>query len=310
MKDSLLFGIIQQVKEYYVIVRLKTEGDTFYKATGVLCRVSRFDLVSTDLIAAHTGKTVYYGGPHSYCNHPVYTWWSEPEKCGKFTTGDIIHQADGHYKCNFIIICFFKSHGVIKVLVGELSESPTTENAFAALFHTSVQRFLKDNWDHIELNLDTNKIIKATMNKFLTYYERGAIDIAAEFTNKQVWDVGRQMSIRKEVMKRKRDACVLAKAQSELPSSTKAERKAKQAKIALSVDIEPVEKKTDTKKRKSTQDKGPKEKKKRLQPSPVSPTDLPHEETYEEYASPPPKLPHPRPTSQITSPSPYQCMLL
>ncbi|MFO0002154.1 MAG: hypothetical protein ACK559_13565, partial [bacterium] len=49
----------------------------------------------------------------------------------------------------------------------------------------------------------------------------------------------------------------------------------------------------------------PKAKKKRLQPSPISPTDLSHEETYEEYASPPPKLPHPRPTSQITTPSPY-----
>jgi hypothetical protein len=89
-KDSLLFGIIQQVKEHQVVVRLKMEGDSFYNATGVLCRVSRFDLVSTDLIAAHTGKNVYYGGPHSYCKNPVYTWWSEPDKCGKFTMGDLI----------------------------------------------------------------------------------------------------------------------------------------------------------------------------------------------------------------------------
>jgi len=179
------FGIVEhQHDDNIFIVRVKTDSDRYFVASGPLVKLHHEILVATNLMISKGGKGFNYGGPPSFSKVVVYQWFKDPQLSGRFEVGNILKSTTGKYNCQFLILTFFPLKADIKVLLAELPMEPTKDNFIKHVFHAEVSRFLREGWEVKDLDFDCHEDIRSEMMKFMALLEDDKVE---EIDNKSEW---------------------------------------------------------------------------------------------------------------------------
>jgi hypothetical protein len=184
-EQMFYFGIvIRKEDSENFVVRVKSETDRYFTASGPSIKLHHKSLTATNLMISKAGKGFNYGGPPNFSKFKVYQWWRDPQIEGRFEVGDLLKSTNGRYQCQFLIICFFENKADSKILLAEVSMEPTKENLIKNVFHAEVVRFLREGWEVSVLTFDCHDEIRTEMTKFMSMFESGMIE---EVQNKLEW---------------------------------------------------------------------------------------------------------------------------